>query len=111
MAEGELGLELDSNQVKVGDGVRTWNQLPYIFFNDGDGGGGTVDPNVLKRGDNVSELFNDAEYISIGDEIDNVTVNGAMFNGDVAFNYHRNSHGVLFNFNSSSFRFYDYHAI
>ncbi len=111
LAEGELGLELDSNQVKVGDGVRTWNQLPYIFFNDGDGGGGTVDPNVLKRGDNVSELFNDAEYISIGDEIDNIKVNGAIFNGDVAFNSNLNSPGVLFNFNSSSFRFNDYHPI
>ena len=36
LSEGELGLILDDNetkQFKIGDGVRAWNDLPYIGFN------------------------------------------------------------------------------
>ena len=29
LAEGEIGLELDTKKIKVGDGVKTWNQLDY----------------------------------------------------------------------------------
>lgn len=29
LAEGELGLELDTGMFKVGDGVHTWNELDY----------------------------------------------------------------------------------
>jgi hypothetical protein len=30
LAEGELGLEKDSTKFKLGDGIKTWNQLPYV---------------------------------------------------------------------------------
>ncbi len=29
LAQGELGIELDTNRFKIGDGVRGWNTLPY----------------------------------------------------------------------------------
>jgi len=29
LAQGELGLETDTNKFKFGDGVTTWNSLPY----------------------------------------------------------------------------------
>ena len=29
LAQGEIGLELDTKKIKVGDGVKTWNQLGY----------------------------------------------------------------------------------
>lgn len=29
LAQGEMGLELDTNQAKIGDGVLAWNDLPY----------------------------------------------------------------------------------
>jgi hypothetical protein len=29
LAEGELGAEIDTGQVKVGDGFTSWNLLPY----------------------------------------------------------------------------------
>ena len=29
LAQGEIGLELDTKKIKVGDGVKTWNQLDY----------------------------------------------------------------------------------
>lgn len=30
LAEGEFGVETNTFKVKVGDGAKTWNQLPYI---------------------------------------------------------------------------------
>lgn len=36
LAEGEVGVETDTNKFKIGDGVTTWSELAY----QGDGGGG-----------------------------------------------------------------------
>lgn len=30
LAEGELAVELDTSKFKIGDGIRNWNQLPYV---------------------------------------------------------------------------------
>lgn len=30
LLKGELGIEIDTNKLKVGDGTTTWNQLPYL---------------------------------------------------------------------------------
>ena len=30
LEQGEPGFEYDTNKLKIGDGVRTWNDLPYI---------------------------------------------------------------------------------
>jgi hypothetical protein len=30
LSQGEPGFEIDSGRVKVGDGIKPWNQLPYI---------------------------------------------------------------------------------
>lgn len=30
LAAGEFGLELDTNKLKLGDGTRVWNSLPYF---------------------------------------------------------------------------------
>ncbi len=50
LAEGELGVELDTGMSKYGDGGTPWNNLPYA----GGGGVGTltgaVDPNGLVNG-------------------------------------------------------------
>jgi len=29
LAQGELGLDLTSSRFKIGDGIKTWNVLPY----------------------------------------------------------------------------------
>ena len=29
LAQGELGIEIDTGRIKIGDGVTTWNQLRY----------------------------------------------------------------------------------
>ena len=30
LAQGELGIEIDTNRVKIGDGVNNWNSIPYF---------------------------------------------------------------------------------
>lgn len=37
---GEPGVETDTGQMKVGDGIRSWSQLPYV----GTGGSSTTGP-------------------------------------------------------------------
>ena len=32
LAQGELGIELDTTNIKVGDGITSWNNLSYIKF-------------------------------------------------------------------------------
>lgn len=36
---GEPGVETDTGQMKIGDGVRTWSQLPYVGTGVTGGGG------------------------------------------------------------------------
>jgi hypothetical protein len=42
LAEAELGIETDTGKAKLGDGVTTWNSLPY-WVPDGAGSGPTVE--------------------------------------------------------------------
>ncbi len=35
LMEGEFGLETDTHKGKMGDGVKTWNELDYIRVEDG----------------------------------------------------------------------------
>lgn len=32
---GEIGIETDTNRIKIGDGVTAWNNLPYFGVNTG----------------------------------------------------------------------------
>jgi hypothetical protein len=34
LRSGEPGVEIDTNRLKIGDGVRTWNLLPYFVNED-----------------------------------------------------------------------------
>ena len=40
LGPGEIGVESDSGQFKLGDGTSTWSQLDYFGAGGGDGGGG-----------------------------------------------------------------------
>ena len=35
LAQGEPGLELDTSNLKIGDGVKTWSQLDYVVNEGG----------------------------------------------------------------------------
>ena len=44
LAEGEMGVETDTNKIKVGNGIDEWDDLPYVAGEGGgDGGDGTFD--------------------------------------------------------------------
>ena len=30
LLKGEIGIEIDTNKIKIGDGVKTWTQLDYV---------------------------------------------------------------------------------
>lgn len=53
LAQGELGVETDTDQLKIGNGVDDWQTLGYWSS-----GGG------LQPGDNITELSNNAGYIT-----------------------------------------------
>lgn len=42
LASGEIGFELDTYKLKIGDGIKDWKTLDY--FESGTGGGGTAGP-------------------------------------------------------------------
>jgi len=42
LASGEMGINLDTYQYKLGDGVKTWNQLPYAGIAGPTGTPGTI---------------------------------------------------------------------
>ena len=60
LADGEMGVELDTLKIKIGDGARNWNALPYVA---GEG--------ALVPGDNVTELVNNAGYLTV-DEVNQI---------------------------------------
>jgi hypothetical protein len=42
LAQGEPGFVSDMNKLKVGDGITSWNDLPYIATGSDSSGGGVV---------------------------------------------------------------------
>ena len=54
---GEPGVELDTGQMKIGDGIRNWNDLPYVGTGGG-GGNGTTGP-TGPTGNNSLGFVND----------------------------------------------------
>ena len=46
LAQGEMGLETDTNKIKIGDGSTAWTSLAYFS-----GGAGDVDGVIGCRGD------------------------------------------------------------
>jgi len=56
LAEGELGIELDTTLMKVGDGVTAWNDLGYI--NEGDMFTSIYDKNKNGIVDNAEKVNN-----------------------------------------------------
>ncbi len=43
LADGEIGIETDTSKIKCGDGVRTWNELPYLRGTGTEAEGSEVD--------------------------------------------------------------------
>ena len=80
LAQGEVGVENDTQLMKIGNGTNNWNSLPYYQFGDGDGylptGGYTQTAQDLKKAvgnkytfDKVSDMQS-ANYLQVGDTIE-----------------------------------------
>ena len=68
LLEGELGWESDTNKLKIGNGINSWNNLPYLTT--GSGGGGAANTVVDYRSSIESDgyiysgcLLNDIPFI------------------------------------------------
>lgn len=42
LGPGEMGYEIETGRLKIGDGVTAWNSLPY-YVGNGSGANGTLD--------------------------------------------------------------------
>lgn len=86
LAPGEVGVELDTHQMKVGDGETPWNELPYV------GGASAVNMQELsKNGATVDGV----PYQTLEDAIANAPAGSIIrlnknFNGSVSFDKNMN---------------------
>jgi len=69
---GELGFEVDTNKIKIGDGQKTWSQLSYI-------GGATLNPSQQRV---AAEFFNSQTAVTEG--VDRTPFAGKIYIADPA---------------------------
>ena len=51
LAEGEIGIELLSNKIKIGDGITSWNLLNYVYSEK------IINDNLLGSIDGTNNIF------------------------------------------------------
>ena len=51
LAEGEIGIELLSNKIKIGDGITSWNSLNYVYSEK------IINDNLLGSIDGTNNIF------------------------------------------------------
>ena len=84
LAEGELGLELDTDKMKMGDGTSVWSALPYAA-----GGSGGSALEVLDEGVSIGAAVESLDFVGAGVTATNVgndvtvTIAGGGGSGDV----------------------------
>ena len=93
LAQGELGIELDTNRFKIGDGVRGWNTLPYerpiesvantantLVSRDADGNfsAGAITATLIGNAATASRLANPRQIQMSGDLSGSGTFDGSQ---------------------------------
>ena len=93
LAQGELGIELDTNRFKIGDGVRGWNTLPYerpiesvantantLVARDADGNfsAGAITATIIGNAATASRLANPRQIQMSGDLSGSGTFDGSQ---------------------------------
>lgn len=80
LLKGEIGVEIDTNQIKIGDGTTAWNSL--IYFN---GGGGDISDILQNYMSKAEYAGSENGYVSKADTAKKlekaVTINGVEFDG------------------------------
>ena len=72
LADGEIGIETDTVQIKIGDGLTLWDSLSYLSSSSSGDGSLVIQDNKLFR-----PAFPDT-YILFGDNTIMIAVNGAL---------------------------------
>ncbi len=93
LAQGEIGIELDTNRFKIGDGVRGWNTLPYerpiesvantantLVSRDADGNfsAGAITATLIGNSATASRLANPRQIQMSGDLSGSGTFDGSQ---------------------------------
>ena len=80
LLKGEFGIESDTNQLKIGDGVTHWNDL--IYFNGGGGDISDILQNYMSKADYAGTKPGYAKAAETADKLTTpVTINGVSFDG------------------------------
>jgi hypothetical protein len=92
LAQGELGIEIDTGRIKIGDGVTTWNQLRYerpieaetntantLVKRDADGGfqAGAITATLIGNASTATRLANARQITLTGDLVGSSTFDGS----------------------------------
>jgi hypothetical protein len=92
LAQGELGIEIDTGRIKIGDGVTTWNQLRYerpieaetntantLVKRDADGGfaAGAITGTLIGNASTATRLANARQITLAGDLVGAGTFDGS----------------------------------
>ena len=92
LAQGELGIEIDTGRIKIGDGVTTWNQLRYerpieaetntantLVKRDADGGfqAGAITGTLIGNASTATRLANARQITLTGDLVGSSTFDGS----------------------------------
>ena len=92
LAQGELGIEIDTGRIKIGDGVTTWNQLKYerpieaetntantLVKRDADGGfaAGAITATLIGNASTATRLANARQISLAGDLVGAATFDGS----------------------------------
>ena len=80
LLKGEIGIEIDTNQIKVGDGTTSWNDL--IYFSGGGGDISDVLQNYMSKADYAGSKEGYVQKAETADKLTTaVTINGVSFDG------------------------------
>jgi hypothetical protein len=60
LLEGEIGFEIDTNKIKIGNGINSWTNLEYLT---GSGGGGATQTVTDYRSEFESDLYIYSGYL------------------------------------------------
>ena len=66
LRNGELGYEIDTRFIKLGNGVQTWDQLEYLYENTTEDHSGFLSPDNLEM---LQRAIENTDEVEIGDVV------------------------------------------
>lgn len=92
LLKGEFGVETDTNKIKIGDGIKTWNELTYAGGESSSGShrGVYIGPTPPTETDvlwldTMDEGTAGLDFISLTDSVTNIIYNLRFSDGRIEF--------------------------